>query len=86
MNCKIHQFQAITGLTDISGNTGQYQPYFTPTPFWFQKIELLMNNQVLIDTYYPDTQWITQQNHQMDEQQNLENGTDLMTIFHIVKH
>jgi hypothetical protein len=62
-------------MTDISGNTGAYQPYFSPTPFWFQKIELLMNN-VVVDTYYPDCQWIIQQLYQMDEQRKLENASN----------
>ncbi len=43
---------AITGYTPTSGNTG-YEAYFVPAFWFFSKIELLMNGQI-VDTYYGD--------------------------------
>jgi len=73
-NCVLHdlilQFNA-SALTGYTG-TNATSPRYTPAYFWFSRIELVQNNNV-IDTIYANQQFISNQLFNFDEQRNLIN-------------
>lgn len=76
-NARIHdlilQFNvsALTGYTVATGSPTYLQRY-TPACFWFTRIELVQNNNV-IDTIYPDEQFYLQQLFNPDERRLMLN-------------
>ena len=73
-NCVLHdlilQFNA-SALTGYTG-TNATSPRYTPAYFWFSRIELVQNNNV-IDTIYANQQFLMNQLFNFDEQRNLIN-------------
>ena len=73
-NCILHdlvlQFQvsALTGYTGANATS----PRYTPAYFWFTRIEIVQNNNV-IDTVYANQQFIMNQLYNFDEQRALIN-------------
>ena len=73
-NCILHdlvlQFNvsALTGYTSSNATS----PRYTPAYFWFSRIELVQNNNV-IDTIYPNQQFISNQLFNFDEQRSTIN-------------
>ena len=73
-NCILHdlvlQFQvsALTGYTGANATS----PRYTPAYFWFTRIEIVQNNNV-IDTVYANQQFIMNQLYNFDEQRLLIN-------------
>jgi hypothetical protein len=73
-NCILHdlvlQFNvsALTGYTATNGTS----PRYTPAYFWFSRIELVQNNNV-IDTIYPNQQFLSNQLFNFDEQRTIIN-------------
>ena len=73
-NCILHdlilQFNA-SALTGYTG-TNSTSPRYNPAYFWFSRIELVQNNNV-IDTIYPNQQFLMNQLFNFDEQRTLIN-------------
>lgn len=79
-NVRIHdlclQFNAsaLTGYTVATGAPTFLQRY-TPAVFWFTRIEIVQNNNV-IDTIYPNQQFLMQQLFNSDERRALINAAE----------
>ena len=73
-NCLIHNLTLQFNVSAISGITGAGTGYpnFNPAFCWFQRIEILQNATV-IDTIYPEEQFILQQFFNRDEQRTFIN-------------
>jgi len=73
-NCLIHNLTLQFNVSSITGITGAPTSYpnFNPAFCWFQRIEILQNATV-IDTIYPEQQFILQQFLNRDEQRSFIN-------------
>ena len=73
-NCSIHEItiklniSPITGLTGTAANYPNYNPAF----FFLQRLEIVINNNI-IDTIYPEEQWLRQQLFEFDEKRKYNN-------------
>jgi hypothetical protein len=74
-NCLIHnltlQFN-VSAISGVTGTPGTGFPNLNPAFCWFQRIEILQNATV-IDTIYPEQQFILQQFMNRDEQRSFIN-------------
>ena len=73
-NCILHDITLQFNVSALTGYTGSNatSPRYTPAFFWFTRIELVQNNNV-IDTIYPSQQFISNQLFNADEQRALIN-------------
>jgi len=73
-NCVLHDLILQFDVSALTGYTGTNatSPRYTPAYFWFSRIELVQNNNV-IDTIYANQQFISNQLFNFDEQRNLIN-------------
>ena len=72
-NIKVHDLTLAFNTSSLTGITanGTY-PILNPAYFWFSKLEILINNNV-IDTIYPDHQFILSNLYSSDEDRLLNN-------------
>ena len=73
-NCVLHDLVLQFNVSALTGYTGTNatSPRYTPAYFWFSRIELVQNNNV-IDTVYSNQQFISNQLFNFDEQRTLIN-------------
>jgi hypothetical protein len=73
-NVKVHELIIAFNTSAVSGLTGTVTnfPNLNPTFHWFTRIELVMNN-VVIDTLYPDAQFILNQLMYEEQDRTLNN-------------
>jgi hypothetical protein len=73
-NVKVHDLMINFNTSAVSGLTGSVTnfPNLNPVFYWFSRIELVMNN-VVIDTLYPDAQFILNQLMFLDEDRMMNN-------------
>lgn len=76
LNVIVHDLALQFNVSAISGLTGSVANYpnYTPAYKWIQRLELAMNDKV-IDTYYPDEQFIMNQLFVSDEKRRLNNNS-----------
>lgn len=67
---------ALTGWTEtVGGNGALYNtPRLSPTQFWFQKIEIVQQDEVL-QTIYPDVSFLRQQLFENEDDRLSENAS-----------
>ena len=73
-NCSIHEITIKLNISPITGLTGTQANYPNYNPsFWFlQRLEIVINNNI-IDTIYPEEQWLRQQLFNYDETRKYNN-------------
>ena len=73
-NCVLHDLTLQFNVSALTGYTGSNatSPRYTPAFFWFSRIELVQNNNV-IDTIYSNQQFISNQLFNFDEQRAILN-------------
>ena len=73
-NVRVHELILAFNTSAVSGLTGSVinYPNLNPAFHWFTRIELCLNN-VVVDTLYPDAQFILNQLFYDDEDRTLNN-------------
>ena len=73
-NCILHDLTIQFNVSALTGytSTNATSPRYTPAFFWFSRIELVQNNNV-IDTIYPNQQFLSNQLFNFDEQRTIIN-------------
>ena len=73
-NCILHDLVLQFNVSALTGYTATNttSPRYTPAYFWFSRIELVQNNNV-IDTIYPNQQFLSNQLFNFDEQRSIIN-------------
>ena len=74
-SCIIHDIAVQFNVSPIGALTGSVasHPHYTPAFFWTNRIEIVINNNI-IDTVYPSQQFIMNQLFNRDEQRRLVNN------------
>jgi hypothetical protein len=72
-NCILHDITLQFNVSALTGYTGSNatSPRYTPAFFWFTRIEIVQNNNV-IDTVYANQQFLMNQLYSFDEQKNFK--------------
>ena len=73
-NCILHDLVLQFNVSALTGYTGANatSPRYTPAYFWFTRIEIVQNNNV-IDTVYSNQQFLMNQLYSNDEQRIIKN-------------
>ena len=72
-NCILHDLVLQFNVSALTGYTGNAtSPRYTPAYFWFTRIEIVQNNNV-IDTVYANQQFLMNQLFSYDEQRIIKN-------------
>ena len=74
VNCSIHELTIklnISAITGLEGEDPNY-PNYNPSFFFLQRVEIVINNSI-IDTIYPEEQWLRQQLFEYDEKRKYLN-------------
>ena len=72
--CSIHEITIKLNISPITGLTGLQENYpnYNPSFFFLQRLEIVINNNI-IDTIYPEEQWLRNQLFENDEKRKFIN-------------
>ena len=72
--CSIHEITIKLNISPITGLTGTQANYpnYNPAFFFLQRLEVVINNNIL-DTIYPEEQWLRNQLFEYDEKRKYIN-------------